>query len=147
MNQKLENGPNPLFYFLRPKPYKSQSYGSGFQRKIRTRLDLLSKRLGGIIGCKYKTSSRHLSGFPYYGSNIGSTVLCRGEDHRYTVHRCLGMVSATSLSLSMQVRFKNEIAEWEWSLIFQNKRVRYARADELELYSSRVTTLLMKRRH
>ena len=42
-------------------------------RKIRTRLDLLSipqsgvemsKRLGGIIGCKYKTSSWHVNGFP-----------------------------------------------------------------------------------
>ena len=54
------------------------------QSKIITRLDLLSntspsqggeitKRLGGIIGCKYKTSSWHLNGFPY-GSNIGSRV-------------------------------------------------------------------------
>ena len=25
----------------------------------------MSKRLGEIIGCKYKTSSRHLNGFPY----------------------------------------------------------------------------------
>ena len=33
----------------------------------------MSKRLGRIIGCKYKTSSCHLNGFPY-GSNIGSTV-------------------------------------------------------------------------
>ena len=33
----------------------------------------MSKRLGGIIGCKYKTSSWHLNGFPD-GSNIGSTV-------------------------------------------------------------------------
>ena len=31
------------------------------------------KTLGGIIGCKYKTSSWHLNGFPD-GSNIGSTV-------------------------------------------------------------------------
>ena len=31
------------------------------------------KRLGEIIGCKYKTSSWHLNGFPD-GSNIGSTV-------------------------------------------------------------------------
>ena len=31
----------------------------------------MSKRLGGIIGCKYKTSSWHLNGFPYYhDSNI-----------------------------------------------------------------------------
>ena len=35
----------------------------------------MSKRLvGGIIGCKYKTSSWHLNGFPDDGSNIGSTV-------------------------------------------------------------------------
>ena len=33
----------------------------------------MSKRLGGIIGCKYKTSSWHLNGFPD-GGNIGSTV-------------------------------------------------------------------------
>ena len=33
----------------------------------------ISKRLGGIIGCKYKTSSWHLNGFSD-GSNIGSTL-------------------------------------------------------------------------
>ena len=33
----------------------------------------LSKGLGGNIGCRDKTSSRHLNGFPD-GSNIGSTV-------------------------------------------------------------------------
>ena len=33
----------------------------------------MSKRLGGIKDCKYKTSSWHLNGFPY-GGNIGSTV-------------------------------------------------------------------------
>ena len=37
-----------------------------------------SKRLGGIIGCKDKTSSWYLIGF-LDGSNIGSTVSCRGE--------------------------------------------------------------------
>ena len=42
-------------------------------------------KLGGIIGCKDKTSSWHLNGFPD-GSNIGSTVQCRGETHRYAVH-------------------------------------------------------------
>ena len=41
--------------------------------------------VGGIIGCKDKTSSWHLTGFPN-GSKIGSTVSCRGENHRYTVH-------------------------------------------------------------
>ena len=34
----------------------------------------MSKRLGGIIGYKDKTSSWHLNGFPD-DSNIGSTVL------------------------------------------------------------------------
>ena len=33
----------------------------------------VSKRLGGIKGCKYKTSSWHLNGFPD-GNNIGSRV-------------------------------------------------------------------------
>ena len=33
----------------------------------------MSKRLGGIIGCKYKTSSWHLNGFPY-GSNLAYCV-------------------------------------------------------------------------
>ena len=28
----------------------------------------MPKRLGGIIGCKYKTSLWHLNGFPYGGS-------------------------------------------------------------------------------
>ena len=57
------------------------------------------------------------------------------------------MVPTTSLSLSIRERFKNEIAEWKWPFFFQNKRARYARADELELYSSSSTTLPMKRRH
>ena len=47
---------------------------------------------------------------------------------------CFGMVSTTSLSWSMWGRYKNEIIEWKGPPIFQNKRVRYARADELELY-------------
>ena len=34
----------------------------------------LSKHLGGIIGCKYKTSSWHLNGFPD-GSNRSTVVL------------------------------------------------------------------------
>ena len=33
----------------------------------------MSKRLGGIKGCKYKTSSWHFNGFPD-GNNIGSTL-------------------------------------------------------------------------
>ena len=43
----------------------------------------MSKRLGGIIGCKYKTSSWHLNGFPY-GCNLGSKA------PRSTGHRCEG---------------------------------------------------------
>ena len=35
---------------------------------------------------KYKTSSWHLTGFPYRSNIIGSTVKYRGEAHRYTVH-------------------------------------------------------------
>ena len=38
----------------------------------------MSKRLGGIKGCKYETSSWHLNGCPD-GNIIGSTVQCRGE--------------------------------------------------------------------
>ena len=46
------------------------------------------------------------------------------------------MVSTTSISFSMRGRYYNEIAEWKWPPIFQNKRVIYARrADVLELYS------------
>ena len=35
----------------------------------------------------------------------------------------------------------------ENSQVFKTRRVRYARADELELYSSSSTTLPVKRRH
>ena len=55
-----------------------------FKRKFRTHLDLLSipqlgeekmsKRLGWIKGCKYKTSSWHLNGFP-----DGPNVISIGE--------------------------------------------------------------------
>ena len=45
----------------------------------------MSKRFGRIKGCRDKTSPRNLIGFPD-GSKIGSTVSCRGETHRYTVH-------------------------------------------------------------
>ena len=38
----------------------------------------ISKRLGGIKGCKYKTSSWHLNRFPD-ADNIGSTVYIVGE--------------------------------------------------------------------
>ena len=48
----------------------------------------MSKRLGGIKGCKYKTSSWHLNRFPD-ADIIGSKVQCRGETHRYTVYVCV----------------------------------------------------------
>ena len=49
--------------------------------------------LGGIKGCKYETckyesSLGHLKGFPD-GNNIGSTVQCRGEAHRYILNSLL----------------------------------------------------------
>ena len=64
---------------------KSATVGMGYAAYfvIRTHLDLLSipqsgekmsKRLGGIMGCKHKTALWHLNGLPYGGSNIGSTV-------------------------------------------------------------------------
>ena len=65
------------------------------ERKIRTRLDLLSIPQSGGGGCQnvYMGSKAvntkplpwHLNGFPD-GNNIGSTVQCRGEARRYTVH-------------------------------------------------------------
>ena len=47
----------------------------------------MSKRLGGIKGCKYKTSSWHLNEFPD-GNNIGSTEYNVGEKLTscYAVH-------------------------------------------------------------
>ena len=46
----------------------------------------MSKCLGANIGCKDKTSSWDLIGFPNNGSSIGSKVKYRGQDYRYTVH-------------------------------------------------------------
>ena len=55
----------------------------------------MSKRLGGnIIGCK--DTSWHFIRFPD-GSNIGSTLQCRGETPRHTVCTCIILVA-------MQVR-------------------------------------------
>ena len=39
--------------------------------------------------------------------------------------------------------YKNYIVEWKEPPIFQNKRVIYARADELELYSSSSSSRLL----
>ena len=59
---------------------------------------------------------------------------------------CSGMVSTTSLSLSMRGRYNNEMLNENSHQVFNTRRVRYARADELELYSSS-TTSPVKRRH
>ena len=45
------------------------------------------------MGGENKTSSWHLIGFPY-GSNIGSTVSCRGETHLYSVNLHYDVVNA-----------------------------------------------------
>ena len=77
----------PLIYFLsnRPRTGLATTYITGYcclkknQNAPRlsehppVRGEKMSKRLGGIIGCKYKTSSWHLNGFPD-GNNIESTV-------------------------------------------------------------------------
>ena len=53
--------------------------------------------------------------------NLMATVLCRH-----------GFNSKPKLVYAGEIQ--NEIIEWKWPSIFQNKRVRYARrADELEL--------------
>ena len=48
----------------------------------------MSKRLGRIIGCKYKTSSWHSNGFPD-GSNIGSQYNT-GEKHTVVMLLVIG---------------------------------------------------------
>ena len=35
----------------------------------------MSKRLGGIKGCKFKTSSWHINGFPDDGNNIEQPIM------------------------------------------------------------------------
>ena len=94
-------------------------------RKIRTHLDLLSlkknqstprpsehppvmggemsKRLGGIKGCKYKTSSWHLNRFPD-ADNIGSRIQRIGCQPEKTVFSCGGR----SRSWSAEQRKENK---------------------------------------
>ena len=69
---------------------------SMFKRKIRTHLDILSipqlggkmsKRLGWIKGCKYKTPSWYLNGFPD-GNNLGcccTTILLVFDITKYSI--------------------------------------------------------------
>ena len=78
-----ENGPNPFFCSVPKIRSEESNLWQRFLKKNQNtprpsehpplRGKKMSKRLGGIIGCKYKTSSWNLNGFPY-GSNIGSTV-------------------------------------------------------------------------
>ena len=61
----------------------------------------MSKRLAGIIGCKDRTFSWHLNGFPD-GNEIGSTVECRGEAH------CLLYCALSSIDMQgHQTNIKN----------------------------------------
>ena len=45
----------------------------------------------------------------------------------HTVLVCYVFDKLGQACLPMRVRYSNEIAEWKWPPIFQNKRVRYAR--------------------
>ena len=68
INVDVDTGNCPIIIYLKrtqnaPRPSEHPPVRGGE----------MSKRLGGFKGCKYKTSSWHLNGFPD-GSNIGSTV-------------------------------------------------------------------------
>ena len=55
----------------------------------------MSKRSGGIIGCKYKTSSWQLNEFPD-GSNIGPTVYNIEEKPTVIIlHTCINRHAGT----------------------------------------------------
>ena len=49
------------------------------------------------------------------------------EGHFYAYGFGLLCFRQTRTGLPMRVRYSNEIAEWKWPPLFQNKRVRYAR--------------------
>ena len=66
MGETCHSYPTPFFFLKK----NLNSSGPSEHPPVRGEM---SKRLGGIIGCKYKTSSWHLKGFPD-GCNIGSTV-------------------------------------------------------------------------
>ena len=61
------------FYYVLYRTLKKNQNAPGPSEHPPVRVEKMSKRLGGIKGCKYKTSSWHLNGFPYGGNN-GSTV-------------------------------------------------------------------------
>ena len=62
----------------------------------------MSKRLGGIKGCKYKTSSWHLNGFPD-GNNIGSTEYNVGEKPTVMLYTITTVLSTTYIMLNCKV--------------------------------------------
>ena len=80
----------------------------------------MSKRLGGIIiGCKYKTSSWHLNGFPD-GNDIGSTVYNPEEKPTVNLYTYINRYAGTpdknktkTFSVHTKIRF---------IIIYSNKR-------------------------
>ena len=60
--------PHNIVLLFKEKSERAQTFWASPSQE-----EKMSKRLGGIIGCKYKTSSWYFKGFPG-GSNIGSTV-------------------------------------------------------------------------
>ena len=74
----------------------------------------MSKRLGGIKGCKYKTSSRHLNGFPD-GNNIGSKQYDVGE--KPTVNRYYTCTFTTTTLIAMQGHQKSSKNKTETMLV------------------------------
>ena len=96
-------------FSLSPPPCSADHERAGLatvfvERKIWTRLDLLStpqsrgekmsKRLGGIIGCEYKTSSWHLNGCPD-DSNIGSQQYNVGDKPTVTLYTYINRHAGT----------------------------------------------------
>ena len=62
----------------------------------------MSKRLGGIKGCKYKTSSWYLNGFPD-GNNIGSTKYNVGEKPTVMLYTTTTVLSTSYIMLNCKV--------------------------------------------
>ena len=106
-----------IFHSIRRGP-KSNTV----ERKIRTHLDFLSIHQSGARNVKTfrwnhsrlqrqinPLSSWHSIGFPSV-SNIGSTVSCRGETHRYTVlhiNRHAGTPNKTKIKDTMSLDYSS----------------------------------------
>ena len=108
----------------------------------------MSKRLGRIIGCKYKTSSWHLDGFPD-GSNIGSTVLLFRSRKKTTIHRCVRPQIYSSTLLWKNTRKCSHISDglelagmWRVNGSFWEKSPAFICTHTTTLYCwSKVTTI------